>query len=95
MAKSCSLEYNFTWSLGDALSLKDSSRDLQLNYEFSFCFHLYLMCHACVVRYNTKNRWWGFHSNSFLFGPCLVPRKFCKIFQILRHIKSLDAYIKY
>ena len=28
-------------------------------------------------------------------GPCLVHKKFCKIFQILRHIKSLDACIKY
>jgi hypothetical protein len=30
-----------------------------------------------------------------LFGPCLVSKKFCKIFQISRHIKSLDVYMKY
>jgi len=27
--------------------------------------------------------------------PCLVPQKFCKIFQILRHIESLDVYMEY
>ena len=27
--------------------------------------------------------------------PCLVPEKFCKIFQILRHIESLGACMKY
>jgi len=27
--------------------------------------------------------------------PCLVPEKFCKIFQIFRHIESLDAYMEY
>jgi len=27
--------------------------------------------------------------------PCLVPRKFCKIFHIPRHIESLDAYMEY
>jgi len=26
---------------------------------------------------------------------CLVRRKFCKIFQISRHIESLDACMKY
>ena len=30
-----------------------------------------------------------------LFRPCLVPKRFCKIFQISRHIKSLDACMKY
>ena len=29
------------------------------------------------------------------FRPCLVPRKFCKIFHIPRHIESLDACMKY
>ena len=29
------------------------------------------------------------------FGPCLVPKKFCKIFQIPRHIESLDACVEY
>jgi len=28
-------------------------------------------------------------------GPCLVPKKFCKIFQIPRHIESLDTCMKY
>ena len=27
--------------------------------------------------------------------PCLVPKKFYKIFQILRHIESLDACMEY
>ena len=31
----------------------------------------------------------------FLPGPCLVLIQFCKIFQILPHIKSLDTYMKY
>ena len=26
---------------------------------------------------------------------CLVQKKFCKIFQILHHIESLDVYMKY
>jgi hypothetical protein len=30
-----------------------------------------------------------------LLRPCLVPRKFCKIFQIPRHIESLDACMKH
>ena len=31
----------------------------------------------------------------FIPRPCLVPKKFCKIFQILRHIESLDVCMKY
>ena len=27
--------------------------------------------------------------------PCLVPQKFCKIFQIPRHIESLDVCMEY
>ena len=27
--------------------------------------------------------------------PCLLPRKFCKIFHIPRHIESLDSYMEY
>jgi len=27
--------------------------------------------------------------------PCLVPKKFCKIFQISCHIESLDTCMKY
>jgi len=27
--------------------------------------------------------------------PCLVPKKFCKIFQISSHIESLDTCMKY
>ena len=30
-----------------------------------------------------------------LFGPCLVLQIFCKIFQILRHIESLDVCMKH
>jgi len=32
---------------------------------------------------------------SFVFGSCLVLQKFCKIFQIPRHIKSLDVCMEY
>jgi len=28
-------------------------------------------------------------------GPCLVPKKFCRIFQIPRHIEYLDACMEY
>ena len=31
----------------------------------------------------------------FFLRPCLVPKKICKIFQIPRHIESLDACMKY
>jgi len=27
--------------------------------------------------------------------PCLIPKKFCKIFQIPHHIESLDVYMEY
>jgi len=30
-----------------------------------------------------------------IHGPCLVPKKFYKIFQISRHIESLDACMYY
>jgi len=30
-----------------------------------------------------------------VLGPCLLPKKFCKIFQIPRHIEFLDTYMKY
>ena len=29
------------------------------------------------------------------FGPCLLPKKFCKFFHILRHIKSLNVCMRY
>ena len=33
--------------------------------------------------------------SNFCLRPCLVPKKFCKIFQIPRHIESLDVCMKY
>jgi len=36
----------------EQLDLKDSSHDLQTNYIISFCFHLYLMLHACAARFD-------------------------------------------
>ena len=30
-----------------------------------------------------------------LVGPCLVSKKFCKIFQIHHHIESLDVCMEY
>ena len=38
------------------LGLKDSSRGLQMNCANSFCFYVYLILHACAVRFDvTKN----------------------------------------
>jgi len=39
--------------------------------------------------------WTGAAGAGPALGPCLVSKKFCKIFQILRHIKSLDTCMKY
>jgi len=36
-----------------------------------------------------------FFIKSFTHRPCLVPEKFYKIFQIPRHIKSLDTCMEY
>jgi len=38
---------------------------------------------------------WNTRSTVVYIGPCLVSRKFCKIFQISRHIESLDTCIEY
>ena len=35
-----------------ALGLKDSSRDLQVNYIISFYFHIYLVLHAYAAKFN-------------------------------------------
>ncbi|KAG0531920.1 hypothetical protein BDA96_04G063600 [Sorghum bicolor] len=40
-------------------------------------------------------RFLNFCSLSSSFRPCLVLQKFCKIFQISRHIESLDVCMKY
>jgi len=56
----------FAKAFGDTLTrLKISSRDLQTNCAISFCFYLYLMLHACAVRFDvTRNLekflvfWW-------------------------------------
>ena len=43
-------------SIIDQLGLKNSSRDLHANCAISFYFYLYLILHACVVRFDvTKN----------------------------------------
>jgi len=43
------------------LDLKDLSRGLQMNCANSFCFHVYLMLHACAGRFdvtgNLENFW--------------------------------------
>ena len=36
----------------DQLDSTYLSRDLQVNYAISFYFHLYLVLHACAVRFN-------------------------------------------
>jgi hypothetical protein len=35
------------------------------------------------------------YTGSGTFGPCLVPKKFYKIFQIPCHIESLDTCMKH
>ena len=36
----------------EQLGLNDSSRDLHINCAFSYLFYLYLMFHACAVRFD-------------------------------------------
>ena len=44
------------YSIMDYLGLKDSSRQLQANCAISYSFYLYLMLHACAVRFDvTEN----------------------------------------
>ena len=38
---------------------------------------------------------WGPNARYVYSRLCLVPKKFCKIFQIPSHIESLDACIEY
>jgi len=38
---------------------------------------------------------WMQKERKYTLGPCLVPRKFYKIFHIPRHIESLDTCMKY
>jgi len=40
------------YSIIKQLGLKDSSRDLQLNGAISYLFYLYLVFHACAVRFD-------------------------------------------
>jgi len=37
----------------------------------------------------------GLFGTALLVRPCLVSKKICKIFQILRYIKSLDVCMEY
>ena len=50
------------------LDLKDLSRGLQMNCANSFCFHVYLILHACAERFdvtgNLENFWQLGHSCS-------------------------------
>ena len=39
-------------SIMEELGLKDSSRDLQVNFAASFYFHLYLVPHICAARFD-------------------------------------------
>ena len=40
----------------DYLGLKDSSRQLRVNYAISYSFYLHLMLHTCAARFDvTKN----------------------------------------
>ena len=48
----------------EELDLKDSSHNLQANCAISFCFHLYLMLHACVARFDMT----GNLKKFFIFG---------------------------
>ena len=52
------------------------------------------MLHVYVERFGVT----GNLENFLVFRvnwPCLVPKKFCKIYQIPRHIKSLDTCMEY
>jgi len=49
------------------------------------------MLHACDARFDVMENLEIFFKTKALF----TSQKFCKIFQILRHIKSLDTYIEY
>ena len=47
----------------EQLGLKDSSRDLQVNYAISYPFYLYLMFHAYVARFDVMGnlvKFWVF-----------------------------------
>ena len=48
--------------------------------------------------FGTKDKVFTFNFSrkyKIMLGPCLVSKKFCKIFQILRHIESLNACMEY
>ena len=49
------------------------------------------MLHACNQRFDVTENLEKFCE----LNKALVPKKICKIFQILRHIESLNAYIEY
>ena len=44
--------FNKYYLIIEQLGLKDSSRDLQINYIISYLFYLYLMFHACGARFD-------------------------------------------
>jgi len=47
----------------EQLSLKDSSRDLQINCAISYLLYLYLMFHACAARFDVMEnfvKFWVF-----------------------------------
>jgi len=47
----------------EQLGLKDSSRDLKINCAISYLFYLYLMFHACAVRFDVMRnlvKFWVF-----------------------------------
>ena len=61
----------------------------------------YLPLPGCLTAAEIRMHSWRMGVAAFaicfarLLRPSLVPKKFCKIFQILRHIKSLDTCMKY
>jgi len=54
-----------------------------------------LVDHNELENSNLKGKWVNLVELGVSFGPCLVSRKFCKIFHIFCHIESLDACMKY
>ena len=53
-------------------------------------------CH-CLCHHLSANSCWTCYATaiSCRFRPCLVPQKFCKIFQISRHIEFLNVCMEY
>ena len=48
--------------------------------------------HGCILQFLASRFSFSFKGRP---RPCLVPKKFCKIFQISGHIESCGTYMKH